>query len=55
MLSCVVCVGAVVLKSKGRDTENGCKPFCDAACAELGLFRISIEKVRRSERSCIDE
>lgn len=41
-------VGAVLLSLPRR--ENGCKPFCNAACAELGLFRISIAfpgKVRR--------
>lgn len=38
-------VGAVVLSLARR--ENGCKPFCNAACAELGLFRISIASPRR--------
>ena len=42
-----------------RKRENGRKPFCNAAaCAELGLFRISIAFQRRcavAKRSCIDE
>lgn len=38
-------LGAVMLSLPRR--ENGCKPFCNAACAELGLFRISIAFPRR--------
>lgn len=38
-------LGAVMLSLPRR--ENGCMPFCNAACAELGLFRISIAFPRR--------